>query len=59
MPVIPITIDGTYKIYEETGVISPAKVRYIIHPPIETAGMDRKEAADLAERTEEIVRSGL
>ena len=58
VPVIPITIDGTYKVYEESGVISPAKVRYIIHPPIETAGMDRKEAADLAERTEEI-RSGL
>lgn len=59
VPVIPITIDGTYKVYEESGVISPAKVRYIIHPPIETAGMDRKEAADLAERTEEIVRSAL
>ena len=59
VPVIPITIDGTYRIYEESGVIRPAKVRYIIHPPIETAGMDKKEAADLAERTEEIVRSGL
>ena len=59
VPVIPITIDGTYKIYEESGVIRPAKVRYIIHPPIETAGMDRKEASDLAERTEEIVRSAL
>ncbi len=59
VPVIPITIDGTYKIYEETGVIRPAKVRYIIHPPIKTAGMDKKEASDLAERTEEIVRSVL
>ena len=59
MPVIPITIDGTYKVYEESGVIRPAKVRYIIHPPIETAGMDKKEASDLAEITEEIVRSAL
>ncbi len=59
VPVIPITIDGTYKIYEETGVIRPAKVRYIIHKPIETTGMDKKEASDLAERTEEIVRSVL
>ena len=59
VPVIPITIDGTYKIYEETGVIRPAKVRYIIHPPIETAGMDRKEASDVADTTEHIVRSAL
>lgn len=59
VPVIPITIDGTYKVFEETGVVSPAKVRYIIHPPIETSEMDKKTASDLAQRVEDIVRSRL
>lgn len=59
VPVVPITIDGTYKVFEEKGVISPAKVRFIVHPPIETKGMERKEANNLAETVEEIVRSRL
>ena len=59
VPVVPVTIDGTYKCYEESGVLKGAKVRYIIHSPVETDGLDRKEAAELAERTEEIVRSRL
>ena len=59
VPVVPITIDGTYKVFEEKGVISPARVRFIVHPPIETAGMERKEANNLAETVEAIVRSKL
>lgn len=59
VPVIPITLDGTYKVYEETGKISPAKVRCVIHPAIDTASLERKEANNLAERVENIVRSAL
>ncbi len=59
VPVVPITIDGTYHVFEEKGIISPAKVRFMVHPVIETKNLERKEANNLAETVEEIVRSKL
>lgn len=59
VPVMPVTIDGTYHCFEEKGFVCPAHVRVYIHPPIETKNMEKKEAADLAERVEVIVRDKL
>ena len=59
VPVVPITLDGSYKAYEETGKFSPCNVKYTIHEPIETKGMDRIEKAELAKRVEDIIRSAL
>ncbi|MCR5481899.1 MAG: 1-acyl-sn-glycerol-3-phosphate acyltransferase [Clostridia bacterium] len=57
VPVVPITINGTYKIFEETGRIrSGQRVDIIIHEPIETKDMDRAEASQLSERVEKIIR---
>ncbi len=60
VPIVPVTIDGTYTVYEETGCIKKNKtVTITVHPAIPTAGLDRKQQNELAERVEEIVRSGL
>lgn len=59
VPVVPITINGSYKAYEEKGYVMPAQVDFHIHDPIETKGMTRKEASDLAEVVEKIVRDKL
>ena len=59
VPVIPITIDGSYRAFEDNGIFKGCTVRYTIHEPIETKGMSRDEKAGLAERVEKIVRSGL
>lgn len=59
-PVLPITISGSYKLYEETGnVRENESLRLIVHPPVETAGLSRKELAELPDRIEEIIRAGL
>ncbi len=59
VPVVPITLNGTYQGFEEKGYVSPARVDFIIHPAIETKDMPRKEASDLAGRVEDIVRKEL
>ena len=59
-PVLPITIDGSYKVYEETGNVKENQsFRLIVHPPVETAGLSRQELSELPDKIEEIIRSGL
>lgn len=50
VPVVPVTIDGSYHLLEEHGWIHPGHVRVTIHPPIPTAQMSRQEVRELPER---------
>ena len=52
VPIVPVTLDGTYKVIEGTPkyIITPAEVNVVIHPPIETAGLSRAEIKELPER---------
>lgn len=60
VPVVPVTIDGSYHMFEDRSIItSGAEVNMIIHPPIETADLDRKEASELHTRVENIIRECL
>ena len=60
LPVIPISIDGTYRIFEEKGyVTNGAEVHVIIHPAIETKGMAKSDVNNLSAEVEKIVREGL
>ena len=59
VPIIPITINGSYKVFEESGVIRPANIRITIHPAVPTAGLSREEQNRLSEKVEAIVRSAL
>ncbi len=59
-PVLPITISGSYRLYEETGnVRENESFKVIVHKSVETEGLSRAELAELPERIEEIIRSGL
>ena len=60
VPIVPVTLDGGYHMYEETGAILPGQtITFTVHDPIETAGMSRQEMADIHTQVEEIVRSAL
>jgi len=60
IPVIPITIDGAYRVFEETGYVNyGAPVRLVIHPAIETKGMEKSVANHLSTEVENIVREGI
>ena len=58
VPVIPLTMMGTSQMFEERGIITKgAQVKIVIHPPIETAGMEKSRASNLAKEVEDIVKS--
>ncbi len=61
VPVVPVTIDGTYHMFEDhNDTITPGQsAKLTIHPPIPTANMSRAEQAELPEQVREIIRNAL
>ncbi len=58
-PIVPITINGSYNAFEAYGYAKPATIEIVIHPKVETQGLDRKELAELDNVVEDIIRSKL
>lgn len=60
VPIIPVTIDGSYKIMEQNhNKIKPAHVKITIHPLIETKGLDKETLEALPHQVERIISSAL
>lgn len=60
VPIVPVTLNGTYRVYEELGYVnSGATVDFYIHPAIETKGLSKAEANALPEKVEETIRTKL
>ena len=58
--IVPVTINGSYKMYEETGRITKnVRIEVIVHEPVNTADMDRKELAGLSDKLEETIRKAV
>lgn len=58
VPVVPISLNGTYHLFEEENTIKKtATVDIVIHPAIDTASLDRHETAMLPTTVENIIRS--
>lgn len=55
-PIVPVTIDGTWRIFEEKGKLVPGQhVTLTFHDPIETEGLTRDEQAQIPAMVEKIV----
>lgn len=60
VPIIPVTIRGSYKIMEQNGfIIKPAHVDIIISEPIPTAGLSKEAAAELPERVRAVIEKAI
>lgn len=60
VPIVPMTIQGSYKIMENNGfLIKPAHVKITVFKPIPTQGLTKEEAADLPEKVRSIIAAGL
>lgn len=60
VPIVPVTIDGSYRIMEANHFwIKPGKICVTIHPAIETKGMSRDAVKELPERVKDIIVSAL
>lgn len=59
VPIVPVTIINSWKLYEEHKKPRPADVKLIFHKPIETAGLSREQQALIAPEVQKIVESRL
>lgn len=60
VPIVPIAIQGSYKIMEQNGfIIQPSHVEITIFDPIYTAGLTKEQATELPERVRKIIEQGL
>ncbi|QXM07000.1 lysophospholipid acyltransferase family protein [Crassaminicella indica] len=61
VPIVPITIDGSYKIMEANGKlnIKPAEVKVTISKPIYTDNLTKEEESVLSDKVYEIIKSHL
>lgn len=57
--ILPVTIDGTYKILGKQLKISKAHVRLIIHKPISTKNLDEETKKNLSRNVHDVINSGL
>lgn len=53
--IVPITIDGSFKMYEERHTISPSYTRIIIHDPIVPSTLTKEEQNNLSETVRDII----
>lgn len=60
VPIVPVTIQGSYKILEQNGFkIRPAQVNITIADPIPTAGLTKEQAAELPDKVRQIIEQNL
>ncbi len=57
--IVPITIDGAYKGLEAQGKITPVHIKLTVHPSITSEEIHKLTTKELAEKTWEIINSGL
>lgn len=59
VPIVPVTIDGSWRLLEEKGRFQKATVRVTIHPAIATADLGREETQALSERVRAVVTGAM
>jgi 1-acyl-sn-glycerol-3-phosphate acyltransferase len=60
-PIVPVTINGTYKIFEDQDgkKVKPAEVDMVFSEPIYTKGMSKEEQNNLSEHIKAIIEENL
>ncbi len=59
VPIVPVTIDGSWRLLEDKGSLRKAHVRVTLHPAIPTEGLSRDEQTAMPEKIRDIIVSAL
>lgn len=59
VPILPVTLDGGYRIWEETGSYHPSTVKIRVHPLVHVEQMNRSDQQKAFKQIEETIRSGI
>ncbi|MBU0929384.1 MAG: 1-acyl-sn-glycerol-3-phosphate acyltransferase [Spirochaetes bacterium] len=57
--IVPVTIDGTWRIWEERRRIVPGRIAFTVHEPIPTEGLDAEQRKALPDRVRAIIAGAL
>ena len=58
-PIVPVSISGSYKCFEEKGYHQPATIKVMFHPPIETKDLSRQDIMDIEKEIPSTIQNGL
>lgn len=58
-PIVPVTIDGTWHLFEEKGKPNAGDIKVTFHPAIPTKGLTREEQGEIPSKVQKIVESAL
>ena len=59
VPIIPVTVHGSYKSFEETGVFKGSRVDVVIHPAVETKDLGKQDEGALVRQVQETIHETL
>lgn len=59
VPIVPFTIDGTYKVLETGNKVMGNTNYLVIHPPIDTKDLSKEEQQDLTDKIHSIIEDEL
>ena len=59
VPILPLTVDGSYHLIEETGSYQPTHLKVTIHPMVHIEEMDKAAQKEAQKEIENTVRSAL
>ena len=59
VPIIPVSLQGTYRGYEDTGVFKGVPIKIMVHPAIQTKGLSKEAERELPDRVRAIIEEGL
>lgn len=59
VPIIPVSINNSWKCFEEEERMKGADIGIIVHQPIETKDLTKEEEKHLSDRVEAIIKSGV
>ena len=59
VPILPVTIDGTYHFFEEDGSWKPAHIKVTAHPLVHIEKMSREEQHEAQKQIEATIRAAL
>ena len=58
-PIVPVSIQGSYKCFEEKGYAQPAEIKVMFHPPIETKDLSRQDIMDMEKSVPSTIQNGV
>jgi 1-acyl-sn-glycerol-3-phosphate acyltransferase len=59
VPVVPVSIEGSREVFENPGYVKPATIRFHMHEPIPTEGLNKTEQNAISEEVEGIIKKQL